>query len=83
MNMSKILDFIFGNNYDEIETYYDDEYFIQIKNSMVNKSNDTDNVKADNFDGFEKTNFGVVSFNNAVMFYVIGNNISKQDYSNE
>ena len=81
--MSKIMDFIFCNNYDEIETYYDDEYFIQIKNSMVNKSNDTDNVKADNFDGFEKTNFGVVSFNNAVMFYVIGNNISKQDYSNE
>ena len=66
--MSKIMDLIFGNNYDEIETYYDDEYFIQIKNSMVNKSNDTDNVKADNFDGFEKTNFGVVSFNNAVMF---------------
>ena len=42
---------------------------------MVKNSNDTDIVKTENFDGFEKTNFGVVSFNNAVMFYVIGNNI--------
>lgn len=80
--MSKIIDFIFGSD-DEIDTYYDDEYFIQIKNSMANNTEDTESKKTDNFDGLDKTNFGVVSFNNAVMFYVIGNNISKQDYSNE
>lgn len=80
--MSKIIDFIFGSD-DEIDTYYDDEYFIQIKNSMANNTEDTESIKTDNFDGLDKTNFGVVSFNNAVMFYVIGNNISKQDYSNE
>lgn len=80
--MSKIIDFIFGSD-DEIDTYYDDEYFIQIKNSMANNTEDTESIKTDNFDGLDKTNFGVVSINNAVMFYVIGNNISKQDYSNE
>lgn len=80
--MSKFFDYLFG--IDEIDTYYDDEYFIQIqKNFNVEKENADDEKVADNFDGLEKTNFGVVSFNNAVMFYVIGNKLEREEYSNE
>ena len=57
-----------------------EEYIIHQTEMMIKTlGTDPKSVKTENFDGFEKTNFGVVSFNNAVMFYVIGNNISKQD----
>lgn len=80
--MSKFLDSLFG--IDEIDTYYDDEYFIQIQKNLNVENEITDDEKiAESFDGLEKTNFGVVSFNNAVMFYVIGNKLAREEYSNE
>ena len=66
--MSKFLDYLFG--IDEIDTYYDDEYFIQIqKNFNVEKENADDEKVADNF-GFFPKNGGIHFYHNVQAFNV-------------